>query len=91
MGSFFRRLFAQLGMTGLIIVLAALAFGILAGGIVAHRLEASPTASQEEQQSETSDQKDTKDNGKPKGHGYGHTKPHPAEASDARENDQEND
>lgn len=86
MGIFFRRLFSQLGMSGLIIVLAALVFGILAGGILTHRLEASPSASQEEQQSEASDQKD---NGKNHGHGhaYGHTKPHPAEASDAGEND----
>jgi len=86
MGSFFRRLFAQLGMTGLIIVLAALVFGILAGGIVAHRLEASPAASQSEQQSETSNQKDENDQGQPKANG--HTKPaHPTESPEAQEND----
>lgn len=70
-------------MSGLIIVLAALAFGILAGGLVAHRLDTSPTASQEEQQSEASD---NKDEGQQKANGH-NKPPHPAEAADAQEND----
>ena len=89
MGTFLRRLIAQLGVTGLIIVVAALVFGVVAGGVVVHRLEASPAASQEGQQGEASDQKDE---GPPKGQGHGHgnghaTGPETTEPQDSQEND----
>ncbi|HXN90317.1 MAG TPA: hypothetical protein VN906_02425 [Candidatus Sulfotelmatobacter sp.] len=80
MGFFLRSVIRQLGLTGLIIVVAALVFGAIFGGVVAHRLEASPAANQEAQQGEksTSDQQgqnsaqtsqssDQKDEGQPKG------------------------
>lgn len=87
MGSFFRRLFSQLGMTGLVIVLAVLVFGILAGGIVVHRLDTTPAASQSEQQTEASDNKDEgQPNGQSKAHGD-NKPPHPTESSDANETD----
>ncbi len=80
------NLLSRLGMTGLIIVAAALIFGVLAGGIVVHRLEASPTASQsEQQQGESSDRQDE---AKQTSHGHS-SKPHPAESPDAQENDQD--
>ena len=79
MGNLFRRL----GMTGLFIVVAALIFGVLAGGIIVHRLEASPAASSEQQQGETSDRQ-----GEAKKKSHGHpSKPHPAESPDPQEND----
>lgn len=58
-----RAFFSRLGLTGLSIVVAALIFGALAGGIVVHRLTVTPEAStqqQGEQQGERSDtQSDT--------------------------------
>jgi hypothetical protein len=56
MGSFLRRLIAQLGMTGLVIVFAALVFGVIAGGVIVHRLEASPAVGQEAQKGDNSAQ-----------------------------------
>jgi len=80
------NLLSRLGMTGLIIVGTALIFGVLAGGIVVHRLETSPTASQsEQQQGESSDRQD-----EPKKNNHSHSsKPHPAESPEAQENDQD--
>ncbi|TMC53109.1 MAG: hypothetical protein E6J20_08535 [Chloroflexi bacterium] len=78
MGNTLRRLFARLGPTGLFIVLAAVIFGVLAGGVVVHRLETSPSASQEQQQeaADQGDQSDKTDQAKkPKsnnGHGNSH-------------------
>jgi hypothetical protein len=56
MGSSLRRLIAPLGMTGLVIVFAALVFGVIAGGVIVHRLEFPPTAGQEAQQGDNSEQ-----------------------------------
>jgi hypothetical protein len=56
MGLFLRRVIRQLGMTGLVIVIAALVFGVIAGGVFVHRLEASPESSQEAQKGENSTQ-----------------------------------
>ena len=88
MGNFFRRLFTQLGMTGLVIILAALVFGILIGSAVTHGLEAKPAASQSEQQSESSN---TKDQGQQQGqktpHGHERPAPHPTKVPIAQDND----
>jgi Na+/glutamate symporter len=71
MGSPLQRLIARLGMSGLIIVAAALIFGVLAGGVVVHRLETSPAAQEQQQQQqgqqqgEVSDQSD-QENQQPK-------------------------
>lgn len=78
------NVFSRLGMTGLIIVAAALIFGVLAGGVIVHRLEATPVASQsEQQQGESSDRQDE---AKKNSHGHS-SKPHPAESPDPQEND----
>ena len=90
MGSFLRRVIAQLGMTGLIIAAAALIFGALAGGVVVHRLETAPTSNQEAQQSEASDQndgeqKDNQDKQKRQGSGASHART--TEPPDSHESD----
>ena len=83
MGNALRRLFAQLGITELFIVIAALVFGVLAGGVVVHRLETSPTSSQEQQQQDEQGQQEQK---KPKSHG--HAKPAESpEPTDSPESD----
>ena len=83
MASTLRRLFARLGMTEIFIVIAALVFGVLAGGVVVHRLEASPTSSQEQQQQDEQGQQEQK---KPKSHG--HAKPAESpEPTDSPESD----
>ena len=84
MASTLRRLFARLGMTELFIVIAALVFGVLAGGVIVHRLEASPTSSQEQQQQQ--DEQGQQEQKKPKSHG--HAKPAESpEPTDSPESD----
>ena len=84
MASTLRRLFARLGMTEIFIVIAALVFGVLAGGVVVHRLEASPTSSQEQQQQQ--DEQGQQDQKKPKS--QGHAKPAESpEPTDSPESD----
>ena len=80
------NLFSRIGITGLSIVAAALIFGVLAGGIVVHRLEASPAASQSEQQQQQGEASDRQDRAKKHGHGHP-SKPHPAESPEPQEND----
>ena len=80
-----RNFFSRLGLVGASIVVAALVFGVLAGGVIVHRLEASPASSQQhDQQGESSDQQDETQS-KPS---HGHSKtPHSPEPSDSPEND----
>jgi hypothetical protein len=47
-----RNVFGRLGMVGVILLVSALLFGALAGGVIIHRLDATPTASNESAQSE---------------------------------------
>ena len=44
----------RLGMVGAILLVSALIFGALAGGVVVHRLDTTPTASNESTQTEKS-------------------------------------
>ncbi|HEV2029024.1 MAG TPA: hypothetical protein VGS16_10920 [Candidatus Dormibacteraeota bacterium] len=45
-----RGLLHRLGLVGAILIASALIFGAIAGGVVVHRLQATPTASSEQQQ-----------------------------------------
>ena len=47
-----RGLLHRLGLVGAILIASALIFGAIAGGVVVHRLQATPTASSEHQQGE---------------------------------------
>ena len=56
-----RNVVTRLGMGGAILLVSALIFGALAGGVVIQRLHANPAASSEQQQTG-----ETGDNGQPK-------------------------
>jgi hypothetical protein len=46
------NVFGRLGMVGVILLVSALIFGALAGGVIIHRLDTTPTASNESRQAE---------------------------------------
>jgi cytoskeletal protein RodZ len=85
-----RNFFGRLGMVGAFVILAALVFGVLAGGVIVHRLETNPASSQQ-QHGEAQDQKDKQDNqdnqDKTRPTSKPSKKPHPAESPDPQEND----
>ena len=51
------NLFHRIGMVGAIVIASALIFGALAGGVIVHRLDTTPSASSEQAQSDQSGQK----------------------------------
>jgi hypothetical protein len=53
-----RSVFGRLGMVGVILLVSALIFGALAGGVIIYRLDATPTASNESRQAEKDVEKD---------------------------------
>lgn len=55
-----RNVFGRLGMVGVILLVSALIFGALAGGVIVHRLDTTPTASKESAQSENNAEKGDK-------------------------------
>jgi uncharacterized membrane protein len=55
----------RLGMVGVILVASALLFGVLAGAVVVHRLDTTPTASNESAQSDKSGGEQTNKQTKP--------------------------
>jgi hypothetical protein len=61
-----RGVFSRLGMVEVSLLASALLFGALAGGVVVHRLESTPAASNTQEQSDNSDQS---------GHGQSKHKP----------------
>ena len=58
----------RLGMTGLILVVSLVIFAFLAGGVVIHRLEATPTASSEQQTENDQGESKTKKSNPGQGH-----------------------
>lgn len=55
-----RNVLGRLGMVGVILLVSALIFSALAGGVIIHRLDTTPTASNESAQSENDSEKDDK-------------------------------
>jgi uncharacterized membrane protein len=51
------NLFHRIGMVGAIVIASALIFGALAGGVIVHRLDTTPSASSEQAQGDQSGQK----------------------------------
>ena len=51
-----RSLFHRLGLVGAILIASALIFGAIAGGVIVHRLQTTPTASSEQQQGDQVDE-----------------------------------
>jgi hypothetical protein len=51
-----RGVFDRLGMVGAILLASAIIFAVIAGGVVAHRLEAAPAASSVHEQGNNSDE-----------------------------------
>jgi hypothetical protein len=52
-----RNVYGRLGMVGVILLVSALIFSALAGGVIIHRLDMTPTASNESAQSEDNAEK----------------------------------
>ena len=79
-----RNFFSRIGLAGAILVASLAIFAFLAGGVVVHRLETTPTAS--EQQGEQAGENDQGES-KPKhaNHGQGHSKS--SNEADETEND----
>jgi uncharacterized membrane protein len=50
------NLFHRIGMVGAIVIASALIFGALAGGVIVHRLDTTPSASSEQAQGDQSGQ-----------------------------------
>ena len=46
-------------MVGAILIVSALIFGAIAGGVIVHRLQATPTASSEQQQGDQANEHDS--------------------------------
>ena len=73
-----RNVFSRLGMVGAILLVSALIFGALAGGVVVQRLNSNPTASSEQESGdETGDNdksKTKKTKAKHQNHGHHDTK-----------------
>lgn len=53
-----RNVFSRLGMVGAILLVSALIFGALAGGVVVQRFNSNPTASSEQERGDESGDKD---------------------------------
>ncbi|GAC1664682.1 MAG: hypothetical protein PVS2B1_23810 [Candidatus Dormibacteraceae bacterium] len=70
------NLFHKLGMTGAIIIASALIFGVVAGGVIVHRLDTTPSASSEQEQGAEADDhaKEKGEKQGEKGNGHGHEK-----------------
>ena len=54
------NLLHRLGMVGAIVIASALIFGAVAGGVIVHRLDTTPSASSEQAQGDESGQKTNK-------------------------------
>jgi hypothetical protein len=66
-----RGVFDRLGMVGAILVASALIFGAIAGGVVVHRLQATPAASSTQEQGRNADEQgDGPSNAKPPQHAH---------------------
>jgi uncharacterized membrane protein len=50
------NLFHRIGMVGAIVIASALIFGALAGGVIVHRMDTTPSASSEQAQGDQSGQ-----------------------------------
>ena len=81
------RLINRVGMAGLILVGSLVIFAFLAGGVVIHRLDATPTAAgqQAEQQAEQGETDQDESNPKKANNGQGN--PNDADQADDAEND----
>ena len=80
-----RNFFSRIGLAGAILIASLAIFAFLAGGVVVHRLETTPTASSEQagEQAGENDQGESKP--KHANHGQGHSKS--SNQADDTEND----
>jgi hypothetical protein len=51
-----KGIFGRLGMVGAILIVSALIFGVIAGGVVVHRLQSAPAASSTQQRGDNPDE-----------------------------------
>ena len=77
-----RGVFGRLGMVGAILLASALIFGAIAGGVVVHRLESTPSASSTQQQGDNADEQgDGQSTHKP-AKNHAHASPQPGDGQD---------
>ncbi len=67
-----RRLLDRLGMAGAILIASALIFGAIGGGVVVHRLQATPSASSSQQENDGGVDEQTQGPSKNKHANHGH-------------------
>jgi uncharacterized membrane protein len=77
------NLLHRLGMVGAIVIATALIFGAVAGGVVVHRLDTTPSASSEAQGAEAGD--DTQEKGEKSHAGNDHKTSSETEDSEAKD------
>ena len=83
-----RNFYSRIGLAGAILVASMAIFAFLAGGVIVHRLETTPTASSEQQgeQQAENDQGESKAKKANPGHGHSKSSQDSKEAGDT-END----
>ena len=69
-----RNFFSRIGLAGAILVASLAIFAFLAGGVVVHRLETTPTASSEQQGEQQAENDQGESKAKKANHGHGHSK-----------------
>ena len=69
-----RSLTSRIGLAGLILMASLVIFAFLAGGVVVHRLETTPTASSEQQGEQAGENDQGESKPKHANHGQGHSK-----------------
>ena len=84
-GDVVRNFISRIGLAGAILVASMVIFAFLAGGVVVHRLETTPTASSEQQGEQAGENDQGESKPKHANHGQGHSKS--SNQADDTEND----
>jgi len=69
-----RNFFSRIGLAGAILIASLAIFAFLAGGVVVHRLDTTPTASSEQTGEQASENDQGESKAKKANHGQGHSK-----------------
>ena len=84
-GDVVRNAISRIGMAAVLLMVSMVIFAFLAGGVVVHRLETTPTASSEQQGEQAGENDQGESKPKHANHGQGHSKS--SNQADDTEND----